>query len=201
MRIIRHSMWGVAAVASLGSLGNIGWAENCPCRKNVTIIRTVSTDESALPPAPMPDTPAEALGHPPSVPPPAAGPSEEVVPAPGSGVVVGPKISPGMNRWGVMPPPGTLGRTYQRRSALVPDESHPRVGVVLVHLPEDADVTARGLKVKWTGDVWRLETAQALVPGVPHIYAVKAEWDTPDGRVTEVRWVRLIMGREVDLEF
>ena len=75
------------------------------------------------------------------------------------------------------------------------------MGVVLVHLPEQADVSARGLKVKWTGEVWRLESERALVPGVPHIFAVKAEWDTPAGTMTQVRWVRLIMGREVDLEF
>ena len=55
--------------------------------------------------------------------------------------------------------------------------------------------------MKWTGDVWRLESEHALVPGVPHIYAVKAEWDTPAGKTTQVRWVRLIMGREADLEF
>ncbi len=107
----------------------------------------------------------------------------------------------GINRWGIAPPPGTLGQTYRRLSTLLPDDAHPRMAAVVVYLPEHADVSARGLKVTWTGEVWRLETPTPLVPGMPHIYAVQAEWDAPEGRVNETRWVRLIMGREVDLEF
>jgi hypothetical protein len=71
----------------------------------------------------------------------------------------------------------------------------------MVYLPEDADISARGLTVNWTGEAWRLETAQPLLPGMPHIYAIRAEWDAPEGRVYETRWIRLIMGRVVDLEF
>jgi hypothetical protein len=71
-----------------------------------------------------------------------------------------------------------------------------------VHLPEDVDVSARGLKSTWTGEVWRLEAEMPLLPGVPHIYAVKAERDTGHGEKSiDVRWVRLIMGRIVELEF
>jgi len=119
---------------------------------------------------------------------------------------------PAVNRFAVSPPPGTLGQTYQRRSSLMPDETrpkstnierHPRSAAVDVYLPEEVDVTARGLKPKWTGKVWRLETTDPLLPGVPHIYAIKAERRNKAGEVTstDVRWVRLIMGRVVDLEF
>lgn len=106
------------------------------------------------------------------------------------------------NRFGVVPPPGTLGRTYQRPSRLVDEDQHPRFAAVEVHLPEEVDVSARGLKSKWTGKVWRLEAETPLLPGIPHVYAIKAERRLNNGeKHVEYRWVRLIMGRVVDLEF
>lgn len=208
-------LWAVAAALSVAHLVQAG---DCPCRqqaglRNVSTFRTVSDE---LPPAPVPElngaAPAPHATLPPPPPPPAvAGPSS--LPPHGPpvyrsppGVSHHPLISGyqpniGTNRWGMMPPPGTLGRTYHRRSTLISDDEHPRTGAVIVKLPEEADISGRGLKVKWTGEEWRLTSEQPLVPGVPHIYAVKAEWDTPTGRVQQVRWVRLIMGRVVDLEF
>jgi len=110
--------------------------------------------------------------------------------------------TPTVNRFNVSPPPGTLGQTYLRRSSLPEDTRHPRYAAVDVHLPENVDVSARGLKAKWTGEVWRLEAETPLLPGVPHIYAIKAERDGSNGqKTTDVRWVRLIMGRIVELEF
>ena len=106
----------------------------------------------------------------------------------------------GTDRYGIAPPAGTLGQTYQRRSRLIDDEKHPRVGVVEVHLSENYEVSAKGLKVKWTGKVWRLES-DPLLPGVPHIYEVKSEWGPEGAKQQQVRTVRLIMGRIVDLEF
>jgi len=110
---------------------------------------------------------------------------------------------PGYNRFGMAPPPGTLGRTYQQRSRIFDDEKHPRMGAVDVYLPEELDVTARGMKSVWTGKLWRLELKDPLLPGVPHIYAIKAEKKSKEGEVlsTEVRWIRLIPGRVVDLHF
>ena len=111
-----------------------------------------------------------------------------------------PAASPGVatDRFGYAPPPGTLGQTYKRRSRPLEDNKHPRVGVVEVRLPEGVDVTAAGLKSKWTGKVWRLES-DALLPGIPHIYEVKASWGT--GTEPQVRTIRLIIGRIVDLDF
>lgn len=100
------------------------------------------------------------------------------------------------------PPPGTIGQTYQRRTRVVGDNKHPRTGIVEINVPYEVDVTAQGMKAKWTGKVWRLETETPLLPGVPHIYAIKATRTGPDGtRVSDVRWVRLIMGRIVELSF
>jgi hypothetical protein len=104
------------------------------------------------------------------------------------------------DRFGVAPPPGTLGHTYHRRSRLLDEKKHPRVGVVEVQLSENYDVSAKGLKSKWTGKVWELES-DPLLPGVPHIFEVKAEWGPEGARRKEVRTIRLIMGRAVDLEF
>ncbi len=224
MKFSRKQMW--VAAATMCWTGAVQ-ARDCPCLKgHANPVRSVSyaADED-IPPAPVPEASGAALGNASSLPPPvppAPAPSPPAVnpppPVPAAGghyqgaaplpqvasplpVLSGYQPQAGMNRWGMMPPPGTLGRTYQRRSALIPDEDHPRVGIVAVKLPEDANVSARGMKVKWTGEEWLLESSQPLVPGIPHVYAVKAEWETPTGKVQQTRWVRLIMGRVVDLEF
>ena len=92
------------------------------------------------------------------------------MPGPGTslspGVLNGPTV--GTDSYGVAPPAGTLGQTYQRRTRLIDEEKHPRVGIVEVKLSENYEVTAKGLKVKWTGKVWRLES-DPLLPGTPHI--------------------------------
>ena len=104
------------------------------------------------------------------------------------------------DRFGVAPPAGTLGHTYHRRTRPLDEKQHPRVGVVEVQLSENYDVSGKGLKSKWTGKVWELES-DPLLPGIPHIFEVKAEWGPEGARKKEVRTVRLIMGRTVDLEF
>lgn len=153
-----------------------------------------------LPPAPPPSPNANSG-------PPVPDARWEITPLPQT--IVAPHISapnspgvPSGNRFGVAPPPGTLGRTYQRPSRLVDEDQHPRFAAVEVHLPEEVDVSARGLKSKWTGKVWRLEAETPLLPGIPHVYAIKAERRLSNGeKQVEYRWVRLIMGRIVDLEF
>lgn len=104
------------------------------------------------------------------------------------------------DRHGFAPPPGTLGQTYHRRSRLIDDDKHPRMAGVDVHLSENYDVSAKGLKSKWTGKVWHLST-DTLLPGIPHIYEVVAEWGPEETKQRETRSVRLIMNRVVDLEF
>lgn len=115
-----------------------------------------------------------------------------------NGAISGPIA--GTDRYGIAPPPGTLGQTYQRRSRMIDDDKHPRMAGVDVHLSENYDVSAKGLKAKWTGKVWHLST-ESLHPGIPHIYEVKAEWGPEDAKQSQTRSVRLIMNRIVDLEF
>ncbi len=50
------------------------------------------------------------------------------------------------------PPPGNLGRTYQVRTRLIPEDKHPRTGMVEMRLPEDTTISSQGLKATWTGD-------------------------------------------------
>jgi hypothetical protein len=189
-------LWLLVACVGVG----FSWAD-CNCRQGTGIpALAVGQVLPPAPPPPLPEPPAPIpdpqFQGPSAVPHPAPQPS--AMPAP----PVSPPEAPQINRFGVAPPPGTLGRTYQRPSRLVDDDQHPRFAAVEVHLPEEVDVSARGLKSKWTGKVWRLEAETPLLPGVPHVYAVKAERDLGNGeKHVEYRWVRLIMGRVVDLEF
>jgi hypothetical protein len=154
----------------------------------LTAPKPIPPQATTLPPTPIPAVPEAAAPE----------PSSPVI----SSEPIGTPIPiPGTNRFGMAPPPGTLGKTYQRRTTLLPDEKHPRVGIVNVHVGEDVDVTARGLKSKWNGEYWQLESEAPLIPGIPHIYAIKTERKYPNGQTqVDVRWVRLIMGRVVDLE-
>ena len=209
MRFIHDRCWAMAALMSISSLGLAGEG---PSRQPAAAIRGISSSPSEWAPPPtvelpggstdlasaLPSPESDAPAPPPATPPPSETPDQvRLVSSPSRGT----DVSEGRNREELSSPPGTLGQTYRRWSALVPDDVHPRTGVVLVDLPEAADVSARGLTVTWTGDAWRLETAQALLPGMPHVYAIRAAWDAPEGRMYETRWVRLIMGRVVDLEF
>ncbi|MFG0333244.1 MAG: hypothetical protein ACF8TS_07785 [Maioricimonas sp. JB049] len=111
----------------------------------------------------------------------------------------------------VAPPPGTLGRTYRLRSRPVPVEKHPRVAMIDVHVENAVDVTVRGTndyRVEDTLDgfqdvddpsLWRFES-KPLIPGLPHIYEVDVEYATPEGTKTRQLYVRLIMGRIVELK-
>ena len=213
MLMLGHRRWAAAAAsAAMGAAMGVAAIGHAGEKQNSQVpVRTAILLHDDLPPAPMPeetpgtDAPAPVAVPPnpvpaESIPPPAGKSPTQQMPMPYSAANPATPL-PSAVHWAMLPPPGTLGMTYRLRSALVDDEEHPRHAVVIVKLPEHADVQARGLRVKWTGQEWRLETALPLVPGMPHIYAVKAEWDTPHGRKVETRWVRLIMGRVVDLEF
>lgn len=108
------------------------------------------------------------------------------------------------------PPPGTLGQTYQRSSRPVPADKHPRVGMIDVRAPSASFVI-----VRWTNDfrmeetlkgyqddndpsLWHFES-KPLLPGLKHIHRVEIYDGGPGSAPTDVRYVRLIMGRIVNL--
>lgn len=177
-----------------------------------------ATPNAPLPPEPMPDQPVVNPAPPPSnsgggapyrgplgadyrrTPPPKKQYLGDEGGLGSKPALEGSASSAGTDRYGIAPPPGTLGRTYQQRSRLIDDEKHPRMAAVDVYLSENYDVSAKGLKSTWTGKVWHLST-DTLLPGTPHIYEVKAEWGPEGAKKKEVRTVRLIMNRVVDLEF
>ena len=111
------------------------------------------------------------------------------------------------------PPPGTLGQTFQLRSRPVPVEKHPRVGMVDVYIEGAHEVivhdmneisieqTIEGFRDIYDDDLWHFES-QPLYPGLEHIYRVQATFKNADGSERkEARYIRLIMGRVVELKF
>jgi len=104
----------------------------------------------------------------------------------------------------VAPPPGTLGMTYRQPSRLVPDEKHPRIGMIEVKsVPRDAQVSIKGMEGYFGKDgIWHFESEKPLFPGIPHIYHVKVVCFAADGQEkTDVRTFRLIPGRIVSLSY
>lgn len=152
---------------------------------------------------PVAPSPADPAGSPVMVAPLQVAPGMTMQTAPEAGVTVRQGVPVATtNLDGLAPPPGTLGTTYKRRSRLVPDDKHPRTGIVdLWNVPESADISARGLKPRWYNDHWRLESEVPLIPGLPHIYGIQVIKEVDGQKTTDVKWVRLIMGRIVDLEF
>ncbi|MEX0700942.1 MAG: hypothetical protein WD069_02490 [Planctomycetales bacterium] len=102
----------------------------------------------------------------------------------------------------VVPPPGTLGRTYQQPSRPIPLNMHPRMAMLEVRGVADAEVTVAGLKgFKGTDGVWVFETEKPLVPGNPFIHEVRAKRVSDGGVADDLRVVRLIPDRIVTLDY
>lgn len=69
-------------------------------------------------------------------------------------------------------------------------------------VPPDAEASVKGMEgFRDDNGVWHFETERPLVPGVPHIYRLAARMRRDGQRLTEVRTLRLIPGRIVDLDF
>lgn len=166
----------------------------CPCNK-----QGGGTVYSGATLTPMPEMGFAGVTPPPQVWPagPAAGPMPPFAGAPPLAVAA----APGVDRFGMSPPPGNLGRTYKVRTRAIDKDLHPRIGVLEVSLPESADVTADGLKTSWNGEKWVLKSEEPMLPGLPQVYTVKAKFTRDGQTVTKYRWVRLILGRVVELSF
>lgn len=109
----------------------------------------------------------------------------------------------------VPPPPGTLGTTYRRQSWPIPADRHPRVAMLDIRAPKGAteirvfntyeyrqEDEVDGFQDLDDPCIWHFET-DPLLPGIPHVYRVEADIDGQ----CDVRYVRLIRGRRVVLEF
>lgn len=111
------------------------------------------------------------------------------------------------------PPPGTIGQTFKLPSRPVPVEKHPRVGMIDVLVENANEVFVHDMNAMRTEDtiegfrdakdpnIWHFES-KPLYPGLDHIYRIQANFIDEDGKTKKSeRYVRLIMGRVVELTF
>lgn len=127
--------------------------------------------------------------------------------------LVAPGTLPLVNYSAPVPPPGTIGRTYKLPSRPVPIEKHPRVGMIDVKVIGAEQVIVHDMNAMRTEDtidgfrdakdsnIWHFES-KPLYPGLDHVYRVQANFKDANGTETSSeRYVRLIMGRVVELKF
>lgn len=100
-------------------------------------------------------------------------------------------------------PPGTVGQTYSRPSHPVPVDEHPRTGMLAVRdsgsIPFLSVQNMGGIKMK--SGIWLFESRRPLDPGACQIVRVEARQTAADVEPYATRFVRLIPGRIVYLDF
>ena len=101
------------------------------------------------------------------------------------------------------PPPGTLGQTYSRASHPIPDDEHPRSAMLAVrdHNAIKYLSAQRMGGFRMNNGIWLFEAERPLFPGAEHIVRVEARKDKNDIQPFKVKFVRLIPGRIVYLDF
>jgi hypothetical protein len=103
----------------------------------------------------------------------------------------------------VAPPPVTVGPTYSRASHPIPVDEHPRSAMLAVRDQE----TVKFLRAQRMGGfrmkngIWLFEANRPLFPGLEHVIRVEARHDEADIQPYKVKFVRLIPGRIVYLDF
>jgi hypothetical protein len=99
--------------------------------------------------------------------------------------------------------PGTVGQTYSRPSHPVPVEEHPRTAMMAVRddgtVPHLTAQNMGGIKMK--SGIWLFESNRPLDPGACHIIRVEARKTPEDVEPYQTKFVRLIPGRIVYLDF
>ncbi len=100
-------------------------------------------------------------------------------------------------------PKGTIGQTYTRVSHPVPMDKHPRIGMLAVKdngaVPYLSVGVMGGIKMK--NGIWLFESTRPLDVGACQIVRVEARETPQDIEPYATRFVRLIPGRIVYLEF
>lgn len=98
------------------------------------------------------------------------------------------------------------------KSRPVPVDMHPRAALLDVKVPGATSVRVHDMNVYRTEDfldgfqdeqdpsMWHFQS-QPLIPGLSHIYRVEANFTGPDGVTMQERYVRLIMGRVIEVQF
>ena len=100
-------------------------------------------------------------------------------------------------------PPGTIGETYSRPSHPVPTDEHPRTGMLAIRDKGDVPFLSvqnmGGIKMK--SGIWLFESTRPLDPGACQIVRVEARQTPKDIEPYSTKFVRLIPGRIVYLDF
>jgi hypothetical protein len=100
-------------------------------------------------------------------------------------------------------PPGTVGQTYSRPSHPVPVDEHPRTAMLAVR--DDASIPFLSVQnmggIKMKSGIWLFESRRPLDPGACQIVRVEARKTAADIEPYATRFVRLIPGRIVYLDF
>lgn len=123
-------------------------------------------------------------------------------------MVMSAPMDAGTSSGAIAPPPGTLGRTYSLPTKLVPADKHPRIGMLDVRATAEEVIVSdtkefreeddvKGFRDERDPSIWHFES-KPLYPGVPHVYKVEL---VNGGAVTDVRYVRLVRGRIIELAF
>jgi len=100
-------------------------------------------------------------------------------------------------------PPGTLGQTYFRVSHPVPLDKHPRTAMLAVKDSGKVPYLTVGIMggIKMKNGIWLFESTRPLDPGACQIVRVEARETPQDVEPYATRFVRLIPGRIVYLDF
>lgn len=97
---------------------------------------------------------------------------------------------------------GTLGRTYYRQSHPVPTVKHPRAGMLAIRTTKKWPISVDGMSgIRLQSGVWLFESNRPLDIGVSHVVRVEHRRNVNDIEATAYRFVRLIPGRVVYLNF
>jgi hypothetical protein len=104
----------------------------------------------------------------------------------------------------VVVPPGTLGLTYRQISRLVPENEHPRTGIIeICNVPAGMQVTIAGMEgYLGTNGVWYFRTVHPLLPCTPTVRTAYtcSPFGVPQAGVN-YRVFRLIPGRVVSMRW
>ncbi len=103
----------------------------------------------------------------------------------------------------VLVPDGTLGQTYTRVSHPIPIDKHPRTAMLAVKDDGAVPYLTVGVMggVKMKNGIWLFESTRPLDPGACQIVRVEARQTPQDVEPSATRFVRLIPGRIVYLDF
>ena len=99
--------------------------------------------------------------------------------------------------------PGTVGQTYSRTSHPIPEDKHPRTAMLAVRdHGRCTNLAAQRMSgFRMSNGVWLFETNRPLTTWTEDIIRVEARGDPHDIHPSAVRFVRLIPGRLVYLDF